>query len=99
MINQKINASQKTLQKNQEVESAKADAQKAIEEARGKAQSILLEAEAQAKANQILSESITDNLVRYKMIEQWDGIMPKVSGGQFGMLLDGKGLLEEAPKQ
>jgi regulator of protease activity HflC (stomatin/prohibitin superfamily) len=95
MINAKINASQKTLQKTQEVESAKADAQKAIEDARGRAESVLLEAEAQAKANKILSESITPELVKYKAIERWDGKMPKVQGTSNGMLLNSDDLLKE----
>lgn len=79
-IKDKIAASQMTMQRRQEVEQAKAEADKKIEEARGVAQSILVTAKAQAEANQILSSSLTPQLVQYRTIDKWDGILPKFTG-------------------
>lgn len=79
-INAKIEATQKAQQRRNEVEQAIAEADKAIEVARGEAQSILRVAEAQAQANKLLAESITDELVRYRALEKWDGVLPRMTG-------------------
>jgi regulator of protease activity HflC (stomatin/prohibitin superfamily) len=100
-INNKIQATQKAQQRQNEVAQSRAEADKKIEDARGDAESILKVAEAQAKANKILSESITSNLVQYKMIEKWNGEMPKITGGNTSMLLQpdilnsNKGILDQ----
>jgi regulator of protease activity HflC (stomatin/prohibitin superfamily) len=80
-INAKTEATQKAQQRQNEVAQAKAEALKKVEEARGDAESIKVKAEAQAEANRILSQSLTEELVRYKAIEKWDGQMPRVTGG------------------
>lgn len=79
-INAKVNADQITTQKNAEIMQSRADAQKKIEEAKGDAESILLRAKAEADANEILARSLTEPLVRYKQIERWDGVLPKITG-------------------
>lgn len=79
-INAKNAATQKAQQRQNEVAQAKAEADKKIEEARGEAESILKVAEAQAKANMLLAESITDELVRYRALEKWDGVLPRMTG-------------------
>lgn len=80
-LNAKIQAVQMTQQRQNEVAQSKAEADKKIEEARGQAESIMLVAKSQAEANIILSKSLTKELVEYKAIERWDGVLPKVSGG------------------
>lgn len=80
-LNAKINATQKAQQRRNEIEEAKAEAQKKIEAARGVAESILLEAKAQAEANRIIAQSLTEELVRYKSVERWDGMLPRLTGG------------------
>lgn len=80
-LNAKIQATQMAAQRRNEVEQAKAEADKKIEEARGQAESITLVAKAQAEANRIIAESLTQELVQYKSIEKWDGIMPRMTGG------------------
>ena len=87
-INAKIEATQKTQQRQNEIEQTKAEAQKKIEEARGTAESIILEADAQAKANKLLTESLTTTLVRYMMIQKWDGILPKIMGAESNFMLN-----------
>lgn len=83
-LNAKIEATQRAEQRENEKREATAMAQKKIEEAKGDAESIKLRSIAQAEANKILSQSLTPPLVQYKMIEKWDGMMPRItgSGGQ-----------------
>lgn len=80
-INNKIQATQKAQQRENEVATAKAQAQIATAEAQGKADARTLEASAEAKANQIISQSLTAELVQYQAIMRWDGKLPTVSGG------------------
>ena len=80
-INAKLQATQKAQQRRNEVEQSKAEADKIIEEARGEAESIKLKAIAQSEANKRINESLTDELVRYKALEKWDGVLPRMTGG------------------
>lgn len=79
-LNAKIEATQMAARRRNEVEQSKAEADKKIEEARGIAESILIQAKAQAEANRLVAESVTPNLVQYKSIEKWDGILPRFTG-------------------
>lgn len=79
-INNKNAATQMAQQRQNEVAQAKAEADKKIEDARGTAESILRVAEAQARANKLLADSITDELVRYRALEKWDGVLPRMTG-------------------
>ena len=80
-LDKKIEAIQMTIQRQNEVAQAKAEADKKIEHARGEGESILVVATKQAEANKVVNQSLTPELVRYKAIEKWDGILPKFSGG------------------
>lgn len=80
-LNNKIAATQRAQQRENEVREAEAEAQKKIAEAEGQAQSILRVAKAQAEANQILAKSLTKDLVEYKAIESWNGQLPQYTGG------------------
>lgn len=79
-LNAKIQANQMAAQRQNEVAQSRAEAQKKVEEARGDAESIKLRAEAQAAANKILANSLTNELVQYKMVEKWDGVLPRLTG-------------------
>lgn len=96
-INAKNAATQMAQQRQNEVAQATAEAQKKVAEAKGDADSIILRAKAQAEANQLLSQSITPELVRYRSIEKWDGVMPRITSSpqaigtiDFGALAGGK---------
>lgn len=80
-INAKVNADQITSQKQAEVAQKIADADSARAEAQGVADSILIKARAEAQANELIGKSITPELVRYKQIDRWDGVTPKITGG------------------
>lgn len=62
-------------------EVAQIAAEKAIIEANAKAEAILIAAEAEAEANRMIAGSLTPELIEKIKYEQWNGEMPKVSGG------------------
>ena len=74
---------------------AETEKQTAITNAEAEAETIRIKAQAEADANHIISESITENVINYKKLEKWDGVLPKVTGGASTFIgLDG--LTEEA---
>lgn len=68
---------------------AEADKKVAITNAKAKAEKMKIEAEAQAEANKKLTDSISDALIDYEKIEKWDGKLPKVTGSNTIVSLDG----------
>lgn len=73
---------------------AEAEAQKQLIEAEARAEAAKKEADAkayagekEAEANNKIKESITDDLLKYKEIEQWDGKYPTVVGGNSSVIL------------
>lgn len=58
-----------------------------ITNAEADAAAIKIKAEADAEANKIIAASLNDLIIRNKMIEKWDGVLPKVSGSA-GTFLD-----------
>lgn len=79
-INAKNAATQMAQQRQNEVAQARAEAEKKVAEARGEAESVLLKAKAQAEANRELAASITSDLVQYRALEKWDGVLPRMTG-------------------
>lgn len=75
---------QKTMEATQAAERKKIEAQAAAEvqkiEADAAAYAVRIQAEAQAEANKKLSESITEELIKYNYVQEWDGKLPVVSG-------------------
>ena len=74
-IEEKQVAEQKVLTAKQELEKEKIEAEKKI-----------VKAEAEKKANELKERSLTDNIIKEKFIEKWDGVLPKVTGS--GSILD-----------
>ena len=68
-IEEKQVAEQKVLTAKQELEKERIEAEKKI-----------VKAEAEKKANDLKAASLTDNIIREKMIEKWNGELPKVNG-------------------
>ena len=73
---------------------SQAEAQKQLIEAQARAEAAKKEADAkayagekEAEANNKIKESITDDLLKYKEIEQWDGKYPTVVGGNSSVIL------------
>ena len=69
-IEEKQVAEQKVLTAKQELEREKIEAEKKI-----------VAAEAEKKANELKQQSLTDNIIREKFIEKWDGKLPTVMDG------------------
>ena len=69
-IEEKQVAEQKVLTAKQELEKSKVEAERKV-----------VEAEAEKKANEMKQQSLTDNVIKEKFIEKWDGKLPTVSGG------------------
>lgn len=69
-IEEKQVAEQKVLTAKQELEKEKIDAEKKV-----------VKAEAEKKANEMKQQTLTDNIIKEKLIEKWNGELPKVSGG------------------
>ena len=68
-IEEKQVAEQKVLTAKQELEKEKIEAEKKI-----------VKAEAERKANEMKGQTLTDNIIKEKFIEKWNGELPKVSG-------------------
>ncbi len=69
-IEEKQIAEQKVLTAKQELEKSKVEADRKV-----------VEAEAEKKANEMKQQSLTDNVIKEKFIEKWNGQLPTVTGG------------------
>lgn len=76
-IEEKQVAEQKVLTAKQELEKEKIEAEKKI-----------VKAEAEKQANELKEHSLTDNIIREKFIEKWNGELPKVTGVDSIMSMD-----------
>lgn len=82
-IDAKIRATQMAQQRQNEIAQAQAEAQKEIEAARGVAESRLAVARAEAEAISLKGEALRANpeVIQLNAIEQWDGSLPRITGG------------------
>lgn len=82
-LTNKVNASQISQQKQQEIEQAKADALKAQAVAEGEANAKLTLARADAEAIRLRGEAIRNNpsVVELNAIEKWNGQLPQITSG------------------
>lgn len=85
-INAKVNANQKTLQRQQEVLQKNAEADMARSEAKGQADSKLLLADAEAKSISTRGQALRANpeVLQLEAINRWNGVLPQymASGAQ-----------------
>jgi regulator of protease activity HflC (stomatin/prohibitin superfamily) len=77
-IEEKQVAEQKVLTAKQELEKEKIEAEKKV-----------VKAEAEKKANELKQQTLTDNIIKEKFIEKWNGELPKVSGSNSIIDIDG----------
>ena len=75
-----IEAQTAKVQANKEKEVAQIAAEKAIIEANAEAEVIRIAAEAEADANRKIAASLTPELIEKIKYEQWNGVLPTVSG-------------------
>ena len=76
-----IEAQTAQIQAEKDKEVARIQAEKAIIEAEAEANAVRIAAEAEAEANKMIAQSLTPELIEKIKYEQWNGEMPKVSGG------------------
>lgn len=88
-IEAKVKAEQEALTEKNKLEQIKFQAQQRVETAKWDAESILVKAKAEAEGNKIVSESLTEQLVKYRGLEAWDGVLPKVTSDAW-LLLQGE---------
>lgn len=67
---------------------ANAEAEKKVISAKAEAEAIMAEAQAQADANELLEKSLTPKVIAYEQIQKWNGVMPKVTCSESGMLIN-----------
>ena len=75
-----IEAQTAKVQANKEKEVAQIAAERAIIEAEAEAEVIRIAAEAEAEANRAIAASLTPELIEKIKYEQWNGVLPTVSG-------------------
>lgn len=80
-LNDKIAATQRAQQRENELRESEAQARKVVAETEGAAKSKIIKARADAEANAMLSKSITQELLQWNSINKWDGKMPYAFGG------------------
>lgn len=80
-INNKIEATQRAQQRENELREAEADAKKKVAEAEGKAASMIAIAEAEAKSNALKQRTLTNELIQYEAVQRWDGKFPTTMAG------------------
>lgn len=76
-VKNKVIASQTAEEQRRLVKAEKYKKQQAIVQAEAKAQSILIEAQAQARANALVAKSLTNELLQWRSINEWDGVLPQ----------------------
>lgn len=92
-------AEQRAQQANNDLRRAEIDAQQGVVQARAAKESQVLAAQAEAESIRIVAEaeadyqrqiaaSATDEGLRLRMLDKWDGAMPQVVGEESGILLD-----------
>lgn len=84
----KIEQEQLTMEKESESARRVIDAQAAAEVAKIEAEAAAYAGEKEAAANEKIAESLTQPLIEYYKIQQWDGKLPSVTGADTIITLD-----------
>ena len=71
---------QQEIENNTAIAKAEADKKVAIANAESEAEATRIAAEAEAAANKLIAESLTDEILKSKFYEKWDGKLPSVMG-------------------
>lgn len=97
-IESKIEATQRAVQRENELREAEAEAAKRVAEATGRADSLvvsttaeaesrLIQATAEAEANSLLTRSLTPQVLHMEWISKWDGVLPQVTSGDSDLMM------------
>lgn len=88
-VKDKVIADQEAAEQRRLIDAVDAQREQAVIQAEGRAASILIEAEAQAEANALVASTLTADLLVWREIVQWNGILPttQVNGGDASLLI------------
>ena len=86
-IEEKIKATQRAIQRENELRETEAAAAKQVAEAEGAAAALLATARAEAESKQLLQKSYTKEILQAMWIEKWDGKLPEVLPGDSDLLM------------
>lgn len=81
-------AAQKALEERNYLETIKIQAEQQKAKAEGEASAIRARARAEAEANELIEKTLTDNVLRSRLIEKWNGNVPLVVGESQSSFLD-----------
>lgn len=81
-ITERAKASQELAAEKQKMEKAKLEAERKKVEAKGKADAKIAEAEGIAEANRKIQASLTEELIKNKAVEKWNGSLVEVQGAE-----------------
>lgn len=71
----------KAIEEKQVAEQKVLTAKQELEKERIEAEKLVVAAEAEKKANELKQQSLTNNIIKDKFIEKWDGKLPQVASG------------------
>ena len=92
----KVEQEQKNMEAMAAAERQKIDAEAAAEVARIQAEAAQYAGEKEAEMNRKLAESLTSDLVRYYLVQKWDGAMPRfMTGSSDNLILDIAGAMND----
>lgn len=77
----KFDLDKATVASQQTVVTAQANAKAAIETAKGDAESTVLRAKATADSNDLINATLSENIIRLRTLDRWNGILPTYMGG------------------
>lgn len=79
---------QQDIVNEQNIAKAKAEAEAAVTKANGEAEAKKIAAEAEAEANAKLEKSLTENILKDKYFQKWNGELPQVVSDGDGLIYD-----------
>lgn len=82
-----LNAERQAIENQKAIEKANADAEVKIANAKAAADAEMIVAKAEAEANEMIEKSLTDQILKEKYIEKWDGKLPEVMAGEKDTLI------------
>ena len=82
-IEAKVTAEQQALEAERVLVRIKIEKEQAITQAEARAESVKLEADAEAYALQVVQQELAKStqLIQYRAVQNWDGVLPKFTGG------------------
>ncbi|MGK0289074.1 MAG: regulator of protease activity HflC (stomatin/prohibitin superfamily) [bacterium] len=85
-IEEKQVAEQRALRAKNDLNRIRVEADQVRIEAEGRAKATIETAKAEAKSQKLLRETLTSNIIKLRMIQKWNGVLPQITSGSGGNL-------------